>query len=263
MCQYDVEPQYNDALVRIKGMLRVADKQLRGLKRDAKAERHNYYKSELLDAVGKGEMAVVWRMARKIASPSLAPRNKYFSKGRSCTPSMDEWRNFLALTGGQGGCEAFNVTLTEIQAAEDTPIPPVMTGDYSIGQRWFNELSKRLTKLKLRKGIPPDDVPSDILRLIFCARPGECKSVGRGAVGSKGIVASEELWKLHGRGLRCLHSMWIEHLASMAASSRFPWQYNLYHAWFLEKKNGKQGCPSLRIIFGLLSVAKVMLSVFF
>jgi hypothetical protein len=37
----------------------------------------------------------------------------------------------------------------------------------------------------------------------------------------------------------------------------------LYHAWFLDKNNGKHGCPSLRIIFGLLSVAKVMLSVLF
>ena len=93
--------------------------------------------------------------------------------------------------------------------------------------------------------------------------PGKCPSKGRGAIGSNGVVASCELWRQHAQGIRALHDMWVEHLATMAACSRFPWQYNLYHAWFLDKNNGKHGCPSLRVIFGLLSVAKVMLSVLF
>ena len=123
-------------------------------------------------------------------------------------------------------------------------------------------IAKRVAQLKLRKGIPPDDVPIEILRLVFCATPGVAKSSGRGAVGSNGVVAGSDDLKIHARGMRILRQMWIEHLASMSASRRLPWQHNLNHAWFL-CKNKKEGPAFLRNIFGVLSIAKILIPVLF
>ena len=125
-------------------------------------------------------MATVWKAARKIASPALAPRNKYFSKAKDCNPELDEWRSFLKSDGHLGGCPAFEVSIDEIIQQEDYPIGYVMSGDLSEAEIWYSKTAKRVAQLGLRKGIPPDDVPTEILRLVFCASPGVVKSAGRG-----------------------------------------------------------------------------------
>ena len=84
-------------------------------------------------------------------------------------------------------------------------------------------MAKRVAQLKLRKGIPPDDVPTEILRLVFCATPGVAKSSGMGAIGSNGVVAGSDELQIHPKGMRILRQMWIEHIASMSASRRLPW----------------------------------------
>jgi hypothetical protein len=160
----------------------------------------------------------------------------------------------------EGGCSAFEVTLDEVQEAEDLPINLPTTADYLTAHNWLNKSCKKLRKMPLRKGIPPDDVPTEALRILLCE---DGLRAPTRAVGSIGITHSKDTEAIRVRGLRVLRRMFLDFYANIACNSRLPWQHNLCHAWMLSKGNSATGCKAIRLVFGVLAIAKLLLAVLF
>jgi hypothetical protein len=126
----------------------------------------------------------------------------------------------------------------------------------------------------LRKGIPADDYPTEALRMFLVPPP----KLRVGGVGFD--AASESIPQLSRTAsdsappkdqedlaaLQCValfHKFLGYHLACMIANGRAPWQYHLSYTWCLAKNNGKTACHAVRLIHGILALAKFVLTLVF
>jgi hypothetical protein len=155
----------SSSLHTIKQYLKHVDHQLRVLKTDTSTTHRWMHQEELAEALAKGDSASAWQAARRLASPYMGPRNRWFSKLKKATPSMEEWTTAVQRPGLQGGCGAFEVSIEDVQEQEDTMVMPPLIEDYTTARTWYRQLVKRVVRAPFRKGIANDDYPAEILRL--------------------------------------------------------------------------------------------------
>ncbi len=144
-----------DESCHIKGMLKYVDNRLRMIQGDRNLADKARWKRELYAALEVGEMKLVWNAARKVSSSALGPKNTYYRKSRSCTPTVSEWCEFLAGVGADGGCEAEKIALEDVRKVEDTPTVCPSSEDYKTADVWLKKVKKRIMEMPLRKGVPP------------------------------------------------------------------------------------------------------------
>jgi hypothetical protein len=102
-------------------------KELRSLKKREEAMTREAIENDLQESILLGDSKETWRLARMRASFKLGPKNKFMSRLRCHTPSLDDWQEFLAKPGPEGGCNAHPLELDEIAEHEDEPIAPIMS----------------------------------------------------------------------------------------------------------------------------------------
>ena len=149
--------------------LKRIQKELKSLKKTEEAMTREAIENDLQDAILAGDSKEAWRLSRMRASFKLGPRNKYMSRLRVSTPSLEEWADFLAKPGPQGGCSAYPLELDDVADAEDEQIQPIMTHHYTEANNYITKMRKKLMEMKLHKWVQPDDFPVDILRLMVDA----------------------------------------------------------------------------------------------
>ena len=153
------------------------------------------------------------------------------------------------LDGPRGGCSAIKVSLDEIADNEDFIPTPAMTHHHVEARNWIARLRKMM-KMKLRKGVQPDDVPVEILRIVLRCRTRKLEKAGIG-------------WdtEREARPARDFEERLEFLIAHAIASERFPWQLHSTWAWAIDKNNGKKGCAAMRLVHGVLSLAKALLAI--
>jgi hypothetical protein len=154
----------------------------------------------------------------------------------------------VALDGYLGGCMADPTALDEVAEAEDEAPPPIMSEHIHRASQLMTDMRKQAMRMKLHKGTQPDDISVEVVRIILgCPTTTKAKA----AVG----------WVQQTIGLSDFRERLQHMIAAALAAQRFPWQFHSTIAWTLDKGNGKTGCKGVRLIFGVLTLAKMLLTI--
>jgi exonuclease III len=127
---------------------------------------------ELIQAWRTRDLAMAWRLSRLIANTKKGPKRRWGKMTSTARPSVEQWKEKLITSGPKGGWKATFLEMQDVSDFMDEEHELCNLDDLNLikcAERDFKDLRWQMRKSKCRKGVPSDDVPNEIWRLVFLA----------------------------------------------------------------------------------------------
>ena len=197
--------------------------------------------TEFMQSWKKRQMANVWQIARRLSGKALGPKRRRFDVPLREQPSRQEWEDFFAQTGPDGGCVATPAVFQDRFSCNACPMPAVRsdTAALQLAEGDLRRLSASIFRQKLRKTVPPWSLPAEIWRVLlfpdwYLRAPLFGLGYNRSSAGHTSTTK--------------FRSCFLRLLTSIRQYDRAPlaWQTSMGHK--IDKGNGKNGCSALRVV---------------